>query len=159
MWERFGFYLLLGIFTFYLKDATAGFGMDEKDSASLYGTFIALIYFTPFLGGMLADRKIGYSNSIVLGGILMGLGYCLMSIRSLPMLYTSMVLIILGNGFFKPNISTLLGNTYSTETYQSKKDEGYNIFYMGINIGAFVCNFFGAALYSTIGWGGNLCIY
>ncbi|HOZ95345.1 MAG TPA: peptide MFS transporter [Niabella sp.] len=153
MWERFGFYLLLGIFTFYLKDATAGFGMDEKDSASLYGTFIALIYFTPFLGGMLADRKIGYSNSIVLGGILMGLGYCLMSIRSLPMLYTSMVLIILGNGFFKPNISTLLGNTYSTETYQSKKDEGYNIFYMGINIGAFVCNFFGAALYSTIGWG------
>lgn len=153
MWERFGFYLLLGIFTFYLKDATAGFGMDEKDSASLYGTFIALIYFTPFLGGILADRKMGYANSIIIGGLLMGVGYCLMAIRTIPMLYLSMALIILGNGLFKPNISTLLGNAYSTPEYQDKKDEGFNIFYMGINIGAFICNFFGAALYTTIGWG------
>ncbi|MBZ4188559.1 peptide MFS transporter [Niabella beijingensis] len=153
MWERFGFYLLLGIFTFYLKDSAGGFGMDEKESASLYGTFIALIYFTPFLGGMLADRKIGYCNSIIVGGLLMSVGYCLMSIRSLPMLYLSMSLIIIGNGFFKPNISTLLGNVYSTPQYQDKKDEGYNIFYMGINLGAFICNFFGAALYTTIGWG------
>ncbi|WP_300603124.1 peptide MFS transporter [Niabella sp.] len=153
MWERFGFYLLLGIFTFYLKDATGGFGMDEKESASLYGTFIALIYFTPFLGGLLADRKMGYCNAIILGGLLMGVGYCLMSVRSIPMLYLAMTLIIIGNGFFKPNISTLLGNVYSTPQYQDKKDEGYNIFYMGINIGAFICNFFGAALYTTIGWG------
>ncbi|MCF3111320.1 peptide MFS transporter [Niabella sp. CC-SYL272] len=153
MWERFGFYLLLGIFTFYLKDAAGGFGMDEKESASLYGTFIALIYFTPFLGGLLADRKMGYCNSIIIGGLLMGMGYCLMSVRSVPMLYLAMTLIIIGNGFFKPNISTLLGNVYSTPQYQDKKDEGYNIFYMGINIGAFICNFFGAALYTTIGWG------
>lgn len=153
MWERFGFYLLLGIFTFYLKDATGGFGMDEKESASLYGTFIALIYFTPFLGGLLADRKMGYCNSIIIGGLLMGVGYCLMSVRSVPMLYLAMTLVIIGNGFFKPNISTLLGNVYSTPQYQDKKDEGYNIFYMGINIGAFICNFFGAALYTTIGWG------
>ncbi|MCD2423664.1 peptide MFS transporter [Niabella pedocola] len=153
MWERFGFYLLLGIFTFYLKDATGGFGMDEKESASLYGTFIALIYFTPFLGGLLADRKMGYCNAIIIGGLLMGVGYCLMSVRSVPMLYLAMTLIIIGNGFFKPNISTLLGNVYSTSQYQDKKDEGYNIFYMGINIGAFICNFFGAALYTTIGWG------
>ncbi|SDD57600.1 peptide MFS transporter [Niabella drilacis] len=153
MWERFGFYLLLGIFTFYLKDATGGFGMDEKESASLYGTFIALIYFTPFLGGLLADRKMGYCNAIIIGGLLMGVGYCLMSVRSVPMLYLAMTLIIIGNGFFKPNISTLLGNVYSTPEYQDKKDEGYNIFYMGINLGAFICNFFGAALYTTIGWG------
>lgn len=153
MWERFGFYLILGIFTFYLKDAVAGFAMDEKESASLYGTFIALIYFTPFLGGLIADRVLGYRWSIIVGGLLMGIGYCLMSIQTLPMLYTSMTLIILGNGFFKPNISTLLGNAYSTPQYVDKKDEGYNIFYMGINIGAFVCNFFGAALYTTIGWG------
>lgn len=153
MWERFGFYLILGIFTLYLKDAATGFGMDEKDSASLYGTFIALIYFTPFLGGLLADRKIGYKTSIILGGVLMGLGYCLMAIHTIPMLYAAMALIILGNGFFKPNISTLLGNVYTTPEYQDKKDEGYNIFYMGINIGAFVCNFFGAALYVMVGWG------
>ena len=83
----------------------------------------------------------------------MGIGYCLMAIHTIPMLYTAMALIILGNGFFKPNISTLLGNVYSTPEYKDKKDEGYNIFYMGINIGAFVCNFFGAALYTMIGWG------
>lgn len=153
MWERFGFYLILGIFTLYLKDAAAGFGMDEKESASLYGTFIALIYFTPFLGGLMADRKIGYKTSIIIGGLLMGIGYCLMAVHSIPALYAAMTLIILGNGFFKPNISTLLGNVYSTPQYQDKKDEGYNIFYMGINIGAFVCNFFGAALYIMIGWG------
>lgn len=153
MWERFGFYLILGVFTLYLKDAATGFGMDEKESASLYGTFIALIYFTPFLGGLIADRKIGYKSSIVIGGVLMGVGYCIMSIHNITMLYIAMSLIILGNGFFKPNISTLLGNVYSVPEYQSKKDEGYNIFYMGINIGAFVCNFFGAALYTMIGWG------
>lgn len=153
MWERFGFYLILGIFTLYLKDAVGGFGMDEGESASLYGTFIALIYFTPFLGGLIADRKIGYKASIIIGGLLMGTGYCLMAIHTIPMLYLAMALIILGNGFFKPNISTLLGNVYSTPQYQDKKDEGYNIFYMGINIGAFVCNFFGAALYTMIGWG------
>ncbi|HEU4471215.1 MAG TPA: oligopeptide:H+ symporter, partial [Flavisolibacter sp.] len=153
MWERFGYYLMIGIFTFYLKDAVSGFNMSERDAASLYGTFIALVFFTPFLGGLIADRSLGYRRSIILGGILMGLGYCLMSIYSIPMLYVSMSLVIIGNGFFKPNISTLLGNVYSTPQYLEKKDEGYNIFYMGINVGAFTCNFFGAALYTTIGWG------
>jgi len=153
MWERFGYYLMIGIFTFYLKDAVNGFNMDEKDSASLYGTFIALVFFTPFLGGLIADRYLGYRKSIILGGLLMGAGYCLMSVHDITMLYISMTLVIIGNGFFKPNISTLLGNVYSTPQYKSQKDEGYNIFYMGINIGAFICNFFGAALYTTIGWG------
>ncbi len=153
MWERFGYYLMIGIFTFYLKDAVNGFNMDEKDSASLYGTFIALVFFTPFLGGLIADRYLGYRRSIIMGGLLMGAGYCLMSIHNISMLYISMTLVIVGNGFFKPNISTLLGNVYSTPQHKAQKDEGYNIFYMGINIGAFVCNFFGAALYTTIGWG------
>ncbi len=153
MWERFGYYLMIGIFTFYLKDATTGFNMDEKDASSLYGTFIALVFFTPFLGGLIADRYLGYRRSIILGGVLMGVGYCLMGIHNIQMLYLAMTLVIVGNGFFKPNISTLLGNVYSTPEFMHKKDEGYNIFYMGINIGAFICNFFGAALYTTIGWG------
>lgn len=152
MWERFGYYLMIGIFTFYLKDATTGFNMDEKDSASLYGTFIALVFFTPFLGGLIADRYLGYRKSIILGGLLMGAGYCMMGIHNIQMLYLSMTLVIIGNGFFKPNISTLLGNVYSVPEHKHQKDEGYNIFYMGINIGAFICNFFGAALYTTIGW-------
>lgn len=153
MWERFGYYLMIGIFTLYLKDSVAGFNMDEKDSASLYGTFIALVFFTPFLGGLIADRYLGYRRSIILGGLLMGVGYCTMGIHSETMLYVSMALVIIGNGFFKPNISTLLGNVYSTPEHKHQKDEGYNIFYMGINVGAFVCNFFGAALYTMIGWG------
>jgi POT family proton-dependent oligopeptide transporter len=153
MWERFGYYLMIGIFTLYLKDVKAGFSMTEAESADLYGTFIALVFLTPFLGGLIADRYLGYAKSIILGGLLMGIGYCMMAIHSLPILYLSMTLVIIGNGFFKPNISTLLGNIYSTPEYSDKKDEGYNIFYMGINIGAFICNFFGAALYIMLGWG------
>lgn len=154
MWERFGYYLMIGIFTFYLKDAVNGFNMDEKDASSLYGTFIALVFFTPFLGGLIADRYLGYRKSIILGGLLMGVGYCTMGIHNEVMLYVSMTLVIVGNGFFKPNISTLLGNVYSTPTHMHQKDEGYNIFYMGINVGAFICNFFGAVLLNLLGWAG-----
>jgi POT family proton-dependent oligopeptide transporter len=152
MWERFGYYLMIGIFTLYLKDVEAGFAMTEKEASDLYGTFIALVFLTPFLGGLIADRYLGYRNSIIIGGLLMGLGYFMIGIHDITMLYIAMTLIIIGNGFFKPNISTLLGNFYSKEEYKDKKDEGYNIFYMGINIGAFVCNFFGAALKIMLGW-------
>jgi proton-dependent oligopeptide transporter, POT family len=152
MWERFGYYLMIGIFTLYLKDTKAGFGLSEKESADLYGTFIALVFFTPFLGGLIADRYWGYRKSIIVGGLLMGAGYCLMGVHSLPMLYLAMTLVIIGNGFFKPNISTLLGNVYNEDQFKTQKDAGYNIFYMGINIGAFVCNFFGALFYNLYGW-------
>ncbi len=152
MWERFGYYLMIGIFTLYLKDVKEGFAMTEAESADLYGTFIALVFLTPFIGGLLADRYFGYRKSIIAGGLLMGIGYCMMGIHSKPILYLAMTLVILGNGFFKPNISTLLGNVYSTDEHRHMKDDGYNIFYMGINIGAFVCNFFGAALQIMLGW-------
>lgn len=152
MWERFGYYLMIGIFTLYLKDVEAGFAMTEKEASDLYGTFIALVFLTPFVGGLVADRYMGYKKSIVLGGLMMGAGYFMMGIHSLPMLYLAMTLVIVGNGFFKPNISTLLGNFYHEDQYKTKKDEGYNIFYMGINVGAFICNFFGAALQIVLGW-------
>ncbi len=152
MWERFGYYLMIGIFTLYLKDVEAGFAMTEKEASDLYGTFIALVFLTPFIGGLVADRYFGYRKSIIIGGILMGAGYFLMGVHSVTMLYVAMTLVIVGNGFFKPNISTLLGNFYSNEQYRDKKDEGYNIFYMGINVGAFICNFFGAALQIMLGW-------
>jgi len=152
MWERFGYYLMIGIFTLYLKDAEKGFGLNEKEASDLYGTFIALVFLTPFIGGLLADRVLGYRRAITIGGIMMGIGYCLMSIHDLNALYIAMTFIIVGNGFFKPNISTLLGNVYNSPEYKSQKDAGYNIFYMGINIGAFICNFFGAALYNIYGW-------
>lgn len=152
MWERFGYYLMIGIFTLYLKDVESGFAMTEKEAADLYGTFIALVFLTPFIGGLVADRYWGYRKSIIIGGLLMGTGYMLMGVHNITALYVAMTLVILGNGFFKPNISTLLGNFYSQEKFKTKKDEGYNIFYMGINVGAFICNFFGAALYILLGW-------
>jgi POT family proton-dependent oligopeptide transporter len=152
MWERFGYYLMIGIFTLYLKDSVHGFGFNEKEASDLYGTFIAFVFLTPFIGGLLADRLLGYRRSITIGGIMMGIGYCLMSVHDKNTLYIAMILVILGNGFFKPNISTLLGNVYNSDEYKAKKDSGYSIFYMGINIGAFICNFFGAALYNIYGW-------
>ena len=152
MWERFGYYLMIGIFLLYLKNVEEGFAMTNTEASDLYGTFIALVFLTPFIGGLLADRYFGYRRSIIAGGLMMGIGYCLMAVHSLPMLYLSMTLVIFGNGFFKPNISTLLGNLYNTPQYEKRKDEGYNIFYMGINIGAFICNFFSAAIIIIWGW-------
>jgi proton-dependent oligopeptide transporter, POT family len=152
MWERFGYYLMIGIFLLYLKNVEHGFAMTNSEASDLYGTFIALVFLTPFIGGLLADRYFGYRRSVIAGGLMMGLGYCMMAIHSLPMLYLSMTLVIVGNGFFKPNISTLLGNLYSTPEFNHRKDEGYNIFYMGINVGAFICNFFSAAIIIIWGW-------
>ncbi|MFJ1491311.1 peptide MFS transporter [Capnocytophaga canis] len=155
MWERFGYYLMLGIFVLYMIDPknTGGLAIDDKNAYDIFGTFIALTYLTPFLGGFLADRILGYVKAIYIGGSLMGLGYIGLGLfQDLAMFYTSMGLIIVGNGFFKPSISTLLGNLYSEESYRENKDAGYNIFYMGINIGAFICNIIAAFMRNKFGW-------
>lgn len=154
MWERFGYYLMIGIFFLYMTDTErGGLAMSNKDASDYFGTFIALVFLTPFIGGLLADRVLGYRLSITIGGIMMGLGYMGLALPGMTAFYVSSFLIILGNGFFKPNISTLLGNLYNEAPYKEHKDAGYNIFYMGINIGAFVCNFFGAYLRNTFSWG------
>jgi POT family proton-dependent oligopeptide transporter len=155
MWERFGYYLMLGIFYLYMTDSRAGGGMGlplEK-AADIVGTYLALVYLTPFIGGLLADRVLGYRLSIFIGGGLMAAGYIGLSLPGWTAFWVSLFLIIVGNGFFKPNISTLVGNLYATDEYKSLKDSGYNIFYMGINIGAFVCNFVAAYLRNNYGWG------
>lgn len=158
MWERFGYYLMLGIFTLYMvkskSAAFPGLGLSRASAADIYGTYLALVYLTPFFGGLIADRLIGYRKSIYIGGALMGLGYIGLAIpNSYLAFYISLLLIILGNGMFKPNVSVLLGKLYEKPEYLHLKDSGYNIFYMGINIGAFVCNFVAAYLRLTYGWG------
>jgi len=156
MWERFGYYLMIGILLLYLKDTTGhgGFGMDNKMGVDIVGTYVALIYLTPFIGGLIADRYLGYIKSIFIGGSLMATGYFLLSIPgNSTLLYVALLCVIVGNGFFKPNISTLLGNMYNKEELRPKKDVAYNIFYMGINIGAFVCNFVAAYLRINYTWG------
>lgn len=156
MWERFGYYLILGIFVLYMIDPseTGGLAFEDKNADDIFGTFIALTYLTPFLGGFLADRVLGYIKAVYIGGFLMGLGYIGLGLfKELPLFYASLGLIIVGNGFFKPSISTLLGNLYSEEPYKANKDAGYNIFYMGINIGAFACNIIAAFMRNKFGWG------
>ncbi len=155
MWERFGYYLMVGIFLLYMIDpiSNGGLGFSLKKAADIVGTYVALVYLSPFLGGLIADRILGYRKAIVLGGVLMSLGYFGLAIHSETAMYVSCLLIILGNGFFKPNISTLLGNMYNEDALKAKKDSAYNIFYMGINIGAFICNFMAAYMRNNYGWG------
>ena len=151
MWERFGYYLMVGILFLFLTNNT-GKGLPRALGADVVGTFIALVYLTPFIGGLLADRYLGYIKSIFIGGSLMAAGYLTIALPGEYTAYIAMALIIIGNGFFKPNISTLLGNMYNREDLRPLKDNAYNIFYMGINIGAFFCNFVAAILRNRISW-------
>jgi POT family proton-dependent oligopeptide transporter len=154
MWERFGYYLMVGILFLYLTDSTTGGKAFTRGmGADVVGTFIALVYLTPFIGGLIADRYLGYIKSIFIGGTLMACGYLGLAVPGDTAMYVSLGLIIVGNGFFKPNISTLLGNIYNREDLRPLKDNAYNIFYMGINIGALVCNFVAAYLRNNYGWG------
>ena len=155
MWERFGFYLMIGILPLFLRATDkGGKGMDNALSIDIVGSYVALVYLTPFIGGLMADRYLGYRKSIFFGGALMALGYLILGIPgSNTLLFTGLGLVIIGNGFFKPNISTLLGNIYNTEELKPKKDIAFNIFYMGVNIGAFTCNFVAAYLRNNYNWG------
>ena len=135
MWERLGFYLIVGILYLYIIDTErGGLGMSNASAGEIYGTYLAFVYFTPFLGGMIADRYLGFRKSVFIGGLLMAAGYFALGVRSMPTFYGGLVLLCLGNGLFKPNISAMVGNLY--EPGDPRRDAGFNIFYMGINIGA-----------------------
>lgn len=135
MWERFGYYTMLAIFVLYLQE---NFGWDAATVTNIYGIFLAAVYFTPIIGGWIADNLLGYGKTITLGAITMGIGYALMAIPTTSelQLYVALAVVVIGNGLFKANISVLVGNLYAHKD-GSLKDAGYNIFYMGINIGAF----------------------
>jgi proton-dependent oligopeptide transporter, POT family len=154
MWERFAYYLLAGILFLYLIDShTGGKGLTEKTAADITGTFLALIWLPMFIGGMIADRYFGYIRSVFIGGGFLAAGYFGLIFPGDTAMYISLGLIVVGNGFFKPNISTLLGNIYNREDLKPLKDNAYNIFYMGINIGSLLCNFAAAFLRNKYGWG------
>ncbi len=106
----------------------------EADAKLVYATYTGLVYFTPLIGGFLADRFFGQRKAILIGGIVMALGHFAMAFESL--LYLALSLLIIGNGFFKPNISTMVGNLYPQG--DARRDAAYTIFYMGINLGAFL---------------------
>ncbi len=137
MWERFGFYTMLAMFTLYLRDTTGqGFAWSVDSATSLYSNYLMFVYASPLIGGWLADRKLGYRRSVSIGAVFFMAGYLLLSVHSIPVVYAALTCLVIGNGFFKPNISAMVGNLYREGSHL--KDRAYNIFYMGINIGAFL---------------------
>lgn len=139
MWERFSYYGMRAILILYLtkKMMEGGLGMDNAEAMALYGNFTGLVYFTPLIGGWLADKYLGKRLAITIGGITMMLGqFVLFGMNNMTGLYLGLILLIIGNGFFKPNISTLVGGLY--EPGDDRRDGAFSIFYMGINLGALI---------------------
>ena len=136
MGERFGYYTMLAIFVLYLQ---AKFGFSTAEAGGIYGSFLFGIYFLPILGGYVADNVLGYGRTITLGLVIMFLGYTLLAMPGLgiAVVYSALAIISLGTGFFKGNLQALVGNMYDDPKYSSNRDNAFNIFYMGINIGAF----------------------
>ncbi len=134
MWERFGFYSMLAMFTLYLKNPDQGFGWTAEQATNLWANYLMFVYASPLIGGWLADKKLGYRNSVLIGGLVFMVGYFLLAFHSELMVYVALTCLVIGNGFFKPNVSTMVGQLYAEGS--KLKDRAYNIFYMGINIGA-----------------------
>jgi POT family proton-dependent oligopeptide transporter len=132
LWERYGFYTLAAVMTLYLQ--RGGFGWSRTQATSLWSNYLMFVYATPLIGGWLADKFLGYRRSVLIGGVLFAAGYTLLWTGTPASFYVALVLVFAGNGFFKPNISTMVGNLYPANS--PLKDSAYNIFYMGINIGA-----------------------
>ena len=163
MWERFSYYGMRALLTLFLTAelVTGGFGMSEEDSLKIYALFTGLVYLTPLIGGWFADKLIGQRKSIFIGGLTMAIGQFLLTASAvkfftpdepsrLLLFYIGLGVLILGNGFFKPNISTIVGDLYDND--DPRKDGGFTIFYMGINIGAFLSPFIAGTLGERVGW-------
>jgi POT family proton-dependent oligopeptide transporter len=148
MWERFSYYGMRALLIFYMIKGFLGYSDDR--AYAVYGTYTALVYMTPYFGGLLADRLLGKRRAVIFGGLLMAAGHLVMTIEHASAFYGALALLIAGNGFFKPNISTIVGSLYSKDS--EKKDGGFTIFYMGINLGAamspILCGYVG----ETYGW-------
>jgi proton-dependent oligopeptide transporter, POT family len=140
MWERFSFYGMKALLMVYM---TTQLDFSDTKAYAIFGSYSALVYTMPMLGGFMADKFIGYRRAIIFGGILMTLGHCILALPNDWSFFYGMAFIICGNGFFKPNISSMVGTLYSEN--DSRRDSGFSIFYMGINIGAAI--------------GGALCAY
>ena len=151
MWERLAFYTMVGILLLYATDSeTGGLGWSSDVGNEIYGLSFEFVSFTPYVGGLLADRFLGYRKSVLIGGVLFASGFFLLATGQKWAFPTGLVLLCCGNGFFKPNISELRCNHY--ENADPMRYAGFNIFYMGINIGAFIANFLAAIMRNAFFW-------
>jgi POT family proton-dependent oligopeptide transporter len=147
MWERFGFYVVQGMLILYLTQA---FGFSDDKSYTIQGVFTALAYIAPMVGGLLADRFLGFKTAIYWGGAFLISGYALLALPFTGLFYPALATIIIGNGLFKPNISSLLGTLY--EPNDPRRDSGFTIFYVGINLGVLLAGFSSGAIKNHFGW-------
>jgi proton-dependent oligopeptide transporter, POT family len=148
MWERFSYYGMRALLILYLVN---GLGWGTARAASLYGTYTMAVYLTPILGGFIADRWLGTRAALVLGGFIIAAGHFSMAVPSMATFYLGLTLIVIGTGFFKPNVSTMVGQLYPEG--DQRRDSGFTIFYMGINIGAFIGPLICGYLAQTPGFG------
>ncbi|MBN4062002.1 MAG: MFS transporter [Flavobacteriales bacterium] len=152
MWERFSYYGMRALLVLFLisDGLTGGWAWERDEALMLYGIYTGLVYLTPIFGGLLADKILGYRKAVMLGALLMTLGHASMALETEFFFFAGLVLLILGNGAFKPNISSIVGGIYPKDS--DKKDAAYTIFYMGINAGAFLgillCGYIG----EKVGW-------
>lgn len=153
MWERFSYYGMRALLVLFLVSAAGlgGWDWSPENALSLYGTYTAMVYLTPILGGFIADKYMGYRRAVILGAVIMTLGHASMAIESNPLfLYIGIALLIVGNGFFKPNMTSIVSLMYKDTP--EKKDGAYTIFYMGVNAGAFLGIMLCGYLGETLGW-------
>lgn len=162
LWERFSYYAMRAILVLYLVDKVTGqggngLGWDTSDAINLYGTFTMLVYLTPLIGGVLADNYLGQRRAVLIGGALMAAGQFTLAIPHAwfpgmenTVFYIGLFLLICGNGMFKPNISTMVGDLYQEGDH--RRDGAFTIFYMGINIGAFLSGILVAVAYQYFGY-------
>ena len=138
MWERFSYYGMKAILTLYMTKSLVegGLGFDEKYASVIYATYVSSVWYLPLVGGWLADRILGARRAVLIGGIIIACGHYSMAVSSLPSFYAGLVLIAIGTGLLKPNISAMVGQLYSDK--DERRDAGFSIFYMGINLGAFL---------------------
>ncbi|MEZ8369454.1 peptide MFS transporter [Vibrio splendidus] len=159
LWERFSYYAMRAILVLFLTDTTinGGLGWSTKDALDLYGIYTGLVYITPLIGGWLADNYLGQRKSILVGGVLMALGQFTLALPNgaigldqVNALYLGLALLISGNGMFKPNISTMVGDLY--QEGDNRRDGAFTIFYMGINLGALLGGLISGAAVDSFGW-------
>ena len=157
MWERFSYYGMRALLVLFLVSSVGigGWEWSRENALELYGWYTGLVYITPILGGLIADRFLGHRNAIVFGALIMTLGHASMAFETKFFFYLGLSLLIIGNGLFKPNISTIVGGLYTNNP--EKKDSAYTIFYMGINAGAFLgillCGYVGEKAGWSYGFG------
>lgn len=148
MWERFSYYGMRALLLFYMIKGFLGY--NDSRAYAVYGAYTALVYMTPFFGGMLADKLLGARRAVVFGGLLMAAGHLIMGFENDIAFFTALALLIAGNGFFKPNISTIVGTLYPDGS--PKRDGGFTIFYIGINLGAAMAPLLCGYIGETYGW-------